>query len=395
MKYFFVLGNNKTLSVAELSSIFEEASTGNLLGGGVFVFDAKNEIDARNLIKKIGGTIKIGMITKEIHELKQGNIVKEVKELANIKDFEGKFKYGISNYGKTKINTKQLAMELKKHLRENNVSCRWVTSKENTLSSVVVEQNGLTDKGLEIVLLKYRNKVLIGKTLAVQPFKELSKRDYGRPARDDESGMLPPKLAQIMINLSHGSKDNVLLDPFCGSGTIITEAMLLGYKKLIGTDVSKKAIDDTKNNIDWVSQNVGCETPGIKLNNVSATDLSKHIKPASIDVIVTEPFLGPQRGYLDLNKIKKELEKLYSDSIKEFKKVLKPDGRIVMLWPVFKIGKNEQKISPSINGLKIVNPIPKEFLNKQNIELTDRNTIVYGREGQRVWREIIILTIFK
>jgi len=391
MKYFFVLGNNKTLSVSEIISVFSEANTGDLLGGGVFVFEVKNEIDAQSLIKKIGGTIKIGLIVKEIHELKQGSIINEVKKIANINNFEGKFKYGISNYGKTKVNTKQLAMELKKHLRENNVSCRWVTSKENTLSSVVVEQNSLTDKGLEIVLLKHQNKVLVGKTLAVQPFKDLSKRDYGRPARDDESGMLPPKLAQIMINLSQCSNDSVLLDPFCGSGTILTEAMLMGYKKLVGTDVSKKAITDTKKNIGWISQNIECDTPNIQLNVISATDLSKHIKLSSVDAIVTEPFLGPQRGYLDLNKIKKELEKLYSDAIKEFKKVLKPDGKIVMLWPVFKIGKNGQNISPSINGLKIINSISSELLNKQNIELTKRNTIIYGREGQRVWREVVVL----
>ena len=60
-------------------------------------------------------------------------------------------------------------------------------------------------------------KGFLGQTLVVQPFKVLSKRDFGRPARDDHSGMLPPKLAQIMINLARRNDDistKTILDPF-------------------------------------------------------------------------------------------------------------------------------------------------------------------------------------
>ena len=119
-----------------------------------------------------------------------------------------------------------------------------------TLSSVVVEQNKLTTaQGAEIVIVQFDKKLFLGKTIAVQPFKELSFRDYGRPARDDYSGMLPPKLAQIMLNLSGAKPADTILDPFCGSGTILTEAMLMGYQDLVGSDVSSKAIEDTGKNI--------------------------------------------------------------------------------------------------------------------------------------------------
>ncbi len=391
MKYFFVLGNNKTLSVAEIVSVFGEAASGHLLGGGVFVFETEEHINSREVIKKIGGTVKIGNIRREVHELKQVNILKEVEKIVDSRDVEGKFKYGISNYGKAKINTKQLAMELKKHLQEKGVSSRWVTSKKSNLSSVVVGQNGLTEKGIEIVLLKYKNKILIGETLAVQPFKELSRRDYGRPARDDASGMLPPKLAQIMLNLSKTTSEDIVLDPFCGSGTLITEAMLMGYKNLIGTDISKKAISDTGKNLEWVIKNTSCVAGDVQLKCVSATDLSKHIKPGTVDAVVTEPFLGPQKSLSNILSIRKDLEKLYSSALREFKKILSENGGIVMLWPVFKISGGDQLISPNISGFKIINPIPKEFLSKQGIEVTKRNTIIYGREGQRVWREVVVL----
>jgi len=74
----------------------------------------------------------------------------------------------------------------------------------------VVEQNKLIESGIEFCLIVDKNRVFLGKTLVVQPFKDLSKRDFGRPARDDHSGMIPPKLAQMMINLArsnNGIKD--------------------------------------------------------------------------------------------------------------------------------------------------------------------------------------------
>jgi hypothetical protein len=103
--------------------------------------------------------------------------------------------FGFSNYCKG-LNSKSIAMEIKKYLREKGVSSRWVTSKEDVLSSVVVEQNNLISRGVEFVFIEKQSKVLIGQTLAVQPFKELF-RDYGRPARDDFSGMLLPKIIKL------------------------------------------------------------------------------------------------------------------------------------------------------------------------------------------------------
>jgi tRNA G10 N-methylase Trm11 len=260
----------------------------------------------------------------------------------------------------------------------------------------VVEQNKLISLGLEIVLIEKNSELYIGKTLAVQPFKELSFRDYGRPARDDHSGMLPPKLAQIMINLAGIKKCSgaSLLDPFCGSGTILTEALLLGYKYIIGVDNSRKAIKNSEENIVWTKDNFNLANFSFDLYTRSATELSQFIKPYSIDAIITEPYLGPQRGKINLKKVVPELEKLYSQAIAEFNKVLKPNGRVVMIWPTFA---KTSMIKPvfvnlKINGFQIVNPIPKSLQTSKFINLTNRKTLIYSRPGQRVWREIVLLT---
>ncbi|NIA18357.1 MAG: methyltransferase domain-containing protein [Actinobacteria bacterium] len=401
MKYFFVLGKNPALSIAELSVVFGDVNSGELISEQLFVLEIKEKIDAKKLIKKLGGIIKIGIIKSTTETRRGASLLEAALKLINFNGITGKFKFGISYYGENKFNIKPLGMEIKKYLREKNISCRWVTSRESVLSSVVVEQNKLADKGIEIVLIKnppdplYQggSTLLIGQTLAVQPFKELSFRDYGRPARDDRSGMIPPKLAQIMINLAAVETHCYasLLDPFCGSGTILTEALSMGYNNVIGVDISEKAVNDTRKNIEWIKKNYELRITNYELFNKNVVELSKFIKPNSIDAIVTEPYLGPQRGKVDFKKTIKELENLYGKSLAEFKKVLKPNGRVVMVFPIFRATHNAQRITPGLNGFKIINPIPAGLRKNAIIKLTDRNTIIYGREGQRVWREIVVL----
>ncbi len=390
MKYFFILGANPTLSLAELTAVFNNGRF-SLIQKNIAIIETDNEIMA-NIIKKIGGTIKFGLIHNELNSYDIKNILKASSEFSIPKTSESKFNFGISFYGKGKINLKVLGMEFKKILKQSDINSRWVVSREPTLSSVVVEQNKLiTDKGVEITIIEFNKKLFLGKTIAVQPFKELSFRDYGRPARDDRSGMLPPKLAQIMINLSGAKLDDIILDPFCGSGTILTEAILMGYKNLIGSDISNKAIKDTKINLEWIKNNYQLSITNYELKNIDVTQISKQIKPNSIDAIITEPYLGPQRGKFDINKTVKELEHLYTKSLVEFKKILKPNGKIIMIWPSFSVKPKSIFINPEISGYKIINPIPKNLEKNIFLKLTMRNTMVYGREDQKVWREIMIL----
>jgi len=380
MTYFFILGSHPLISQAEIQALFPQ-DKGEILVNHVFLLTTDQEIDAQKLIRQLGGTIKIGVIDGELKDFRKLGVLERIKKIINpiTKDTVGKFNFGFSDYANSgKINFSELGMEIKKYLKLQGINCRWVVSREKILSSVVVEQNKLISHGAEIVFITKSKQIIVGHTLAVQPFKELSYRDYGRPQRDDLSGMLPPKLAQIMINLSRILKDNVILDPFCGSGTIITEAMLMGYQNIIGSDVSEKAVIDTNNNIKWIKEKFKTNNKKIETYKLSATELTKKIKPHTIGAIITEPYLGPQRGYQDINKTIIELEKLYSQSIGEFKKVLKPQGTIVMIWPMFLTRNNNKqtylKINPNITGFK-----------------RNKEPLVYGRPGQKVWREIVIL----
>ena len=389
MKYFFVLGNNPTLSAAELTAVLN-FSQAKLLAPNFLVGETSHEPHLQSLIKRLGGTIKLG------------ELIAEVPFSSNFADFlpslekiilqhsnnlgAGKINFGFSVYGDQQINTKALGLTIKKKLQAQGISSRLVTSQEKTLSSVVVEQNKLLKRGLEIVLIREGEKIIIGKTLAVQDFKGLSRRDYGRPARDDHSGMLPPKLAQIMLNLAElTDPQEIIVDPFCGSGTILSEALLMGYQRLFGSDLTPQAVSNARENIAWLKKNYPLDNPQVKIITKNVINLAKFIKPLSASAIVTEPYLGPQRGLINFNQVKENLESLYSEALAQFRLVLKPGGRVVMIWPSFY---GERPITPDYSGFKMLNPYPSFMSSPLN---KNRPSIIYGRPGQKVFREIVVL----
>lgn len=391
MKYFFVLGTNTALSVAELGAILD-LKQARLLTPDFLVVETNHELKAENLIMKLGGTIKIGEIKEVLKSPRPEELLTTISSLARIKKYqsqEGKFNFGFSDYGQFSFNKKDLGLKLKKYFSAENISSRFVISREKTLSSVVVTQNKLITRGIEVVLIKAGMEVFVGETLAVQPFKDLSRRDYGRPARDDKSGMIPPKLAQIMINLSEQKDPEALIvDPFCGSGTILGEAMLAGYKNLFGSDISLKAVDDSYKNTSWLKELYKLKDCRLKIVVKNATQLSKSIKAETVSAVITEPFLGPQRGLIDFKTVSHNLEELYSLAIEEFKIILKAGGRVVMIWPLFY---GQKPIKPRFDGFKILNMIPDNLQTSEFIKKHHRETIVYGRPGQKVYREVVVL----
>ncbi len=424
--YFFILGNNSALSVAEILNKFQPQEY-SLVNKEVLRVEFAERIDEGKAIKELGGVIKIveqleiiKIQNTRIQETNKSKIKNQKSQkrknqfLETIKKYlpetfnspsqssdnsmvlssqvsawrGGKYKFGFSFYGGRELGLKKIAMDIKRELKARKISCRWIIGKSENLSSVIVAKNRLIDRGQEFVVVFEDKRKYLGITKAVQDFEALSFRDYNRPARDSHSGMIPPKLAQIMLNIGlRGETNNVLLDPFCGSGTIVMEAMLLGVGKTIGMDVSEKAVQNAQKNSEWVREKFELDSnKSFEIKVGDATKLSNSIEKNFVSVIVTEPYLGPQEKVQNIEKVRKDLEILYTKVIAEFGKILKTEGRVVMIWPFFKGIKNGA-INPEITGFKIVNQIPADLGLKQ----TQRGTVIYGRKGQRVWREIVTL----
>jgi len=88
-----------------------------------------------------------------------------------------------------------------------------------------------------------------GKFLEFSERKNLKYRQNNVKPRF-HSSMLPPDLSRALVNLARVKNNDVFLDPFCGMGGLLIEALLLGAKA-IGVDFKKRMLDGAKENLDF------------------------------------------------------------------------------------------------------------------------------------------------
>lgn len=369
MFYAFQLGHQPKISLAEIKTVFLSKKidfTIETTQQNYLIIQTKKKLNSTELIKQLGGTIKI---CSEIKSDKN-NFLKSIKEhLFNVQP-EGKIQFSFPD--------KKMGLEIKKELKNNDRSARYIEPKN---SATIIHNHLIEKKGDLNIIAKH-----LFMTEAVQQFEEMSQRDYDRPGIDDKSGMLPPKLAKIMINLALSQnidyKKN-LLDPFCGSGTILTEAAVMGYQNLYGSDISEKAITDTKKNLDWIIKNYNLKNIQYHLNQINVTKLSQSLDNNSLDLIITEPYLGkPLHGNesnIYLTKQSEELKNLYLQAFEQFQKILKPDGIIVIAIPQFKTKSDWIKID-CIDKIKNI--------GFEIIPFNNENYLLYHRPNQHLGRGI-------
>ncbi len=417
MHYAFQLGRESKISTAELQAVFsvENISIHSTRKDNQYlIIETKEKLDLQYFMSKLGGTIKIleGIDDATMQRCNNENelIDKTVSYLDTTLP-TGKVHFSLSG-----SNANKIAIQIKKELKAIKRSVRYIEPK----NTATILHNKLVEKQTDLTL--------IGKdifvTRAIQPIEEFGERDFGRPGRDDKSGMLPPKLAKILINLSKAKASETILDPFCGSGTIIMEALLMGFQNIIGTDISPKAIDYTKQNLKWLQENnqqLANKTISelTKLFQLDVNHIAKKFEPNSISAIIFEPFMGkPLTGKESKSELvsqANELSPLYTNAFKNFHSVLVPGGTVTAIIPKFKLelnysqnkkvnNKGNDKLSPQAKFVnQHSNPPPKssiiwikisciekiEKLGFSLIPLTeDSDSLLYHRKNQHVGREI-------
>lgn len=385
-----------------------------LISSEIAVCETDGDVKSEDLIKILGGTVKLGKILDDIALDRTEEEFYKIFSAENLleKYFskrEGKAHFGISLYNaggeqqqllQLEGQLKEIDLTIKDNLKKIGFKSGFVQIKERFLASVSVAKNKLIESGAEIVLILSPEKIQIGKTLAVQEFEEFSFRDYFRPAKDKRSGIMPPKLARIMINLAKVEKNQTLIDPFCGSGTILQEAFFLGIKNIIGSDISGKAISDTQININWLLEKfhkIKRADFNLRILQNDVTNLSGKLPSNSVDAIVTEPYLGPplyrQPNIKEVERLFSQLQSLYIEAFSQFAKILKKKGKIVIIFPAFEISGKYYflQILDAIKalGFQKLDFFPEDLRKHPSISLTPRNSILYGGREQFVKREII------
>lgn len=392
MQYFFILGRIPDLSIAELSkfaNLQEEAPLKIRKKSSKFiVIETDKEIDISFWQKQLGGVIKSGKIIGKADKIQE----EEIKDILLGYQKEKRIFFGLSFYSPDNRfsfrEAKNYSLGLKKILKKEKISISFIIEKDRPfLSSGNILRQRLLEKGVELVFLIEEKEILIGATQALQSIKEEAEFDFLRPYRNISQGLIPPKLAKIMINLASVKKEEIILDPFCGSGTILGEAFLMGHKNLVGSDIDEKLVEETRKNLEWLQESFSGKISNqvkIKIFRSDIKDIWREIPPGSIDAIITEPYLGPmQVKKIKIQNIVNDLSSLYLQSFKSFKKILKPDGRIVIIFPVFRIEKRQY-------FLPIIEQIQSLGFKKENLSSSGRGSLLYSRPDQTVLREFFI-----
>ncbi len=388
MQYSFILGSHPALAKEEIAAVLPYAKTLAETKDALVV--ETDTLDPVSLQKRLGGTVKIGQVVGRITlERLQSFLSLDTLFQHVFGQAERKIVFGFSMYGsfgRAFVQTiHNLGQAFKKQLKGLGYSSRFVAGRDAALSSVIVTKNHLIERGADILLIVTPEAVWVAKALTVQPFEEYSLRDYGRPNRDPKSGMLPPKLAQMMLNMSRAPLDGTVLDPFCGSGTILQEALLMGFQRVIGSDRSEQAVRDTKANIEWLvkSQGIALQSGQLTIVQSDVRELHKKIPPQSVDTIVTEPYLGPvfkkKPDQPSIEKIRADLASLYLYAFETFRKIVKPKGSVVIIFPIWNVEKRTIRLG--LDG---------QIQELGFTKTRTRENLDYGRPGQSVVREILI-----
>ena len=236
------------------------------------------------------------------------------------------------------------------------------------------------DDAAEVLLLQVPEGFIVSIVVAVQDVHAWTERDRTLPAVDAVEGMLPPKLARIMVNLAEparpANQPGVLLDPFCGSGQIPVEALRLDWKTM-ASDISQGAIERTNANCDWAIGNYRLDPSHLgDIQAMPIVEASTAFAAKSIDAIVAEPDLGPplrSESQAPSNHVLDSVAKTVTEAFEAGRVLLRPGGRLVFIIPI-------------IAGVRIADRLDESVFSGYLL----RETLRYARPDARVERELFI-----
>ncbi|MDB4978773.1 MAG: hypothetical protein JWM56_959 [Candidatus Peribacteria bacterium] len=412
--YVAFIGHQPAISIAELASTVPGFHVTHILGKQAVLFDAAEPLDPKALTL-LGGTISIAEQLPY-----SGNGHAGIKEVVyqQLKAVKGKAVFSLRTIGLPPNIIRELYRTSKDVLKKHDISSRYIGNEREPAVSVLLHDSGVLDPkhGAEIVVIKAKDLFWVGRTIAAQDVNAYAKRDMKKPVRDTTVGLLPPKLAQILLNFGEWlveqqkeaagikktktKKPLIVLDPFCGTGVLPMESLLRGWT-VLASDNSQKAVNGSTLNIEWLRKE-----EKILKKDVSSTvwkqDATKPFdfvggKPFKLkelpQVVVTETSLGPnlkERPMIkDIQQMKADNEKLQMAFLENIARSL-PGVPIVATWPVWYAMKKQIYVEKVLNNLE---KIGYEAVLPPGVEPHDpeRKTLLYRRPDQFVGREIVLL----
>jgi tRNA G10 N-methylase Trm11 len=345
--YLCILGRHPTLSVLELIAYCKRKNIQHHLHN-------HNSFFAHITLEKPLNIEELGGITKIAEQTTLDKIIITKNKI---------------NFAVTTINAKDMLPQLKTLFKQEKVKATQRYTSTNNISPT-------QSSHLDLELFNVHNKLY--KVISVSQPKAYKSRDEKRPSFDPLK-VTSIRLAKILINLAEAQQE--IVDPFCGNGTILQEAALMGYK-VIGIDTNTSS---AKKNMRWLGKEHRKKATFLKGDAPTMIN-TLH----SIETVVTEPYLGPYLRKLpqedEAQRIINNLTKLYTRLLSSLAK--KITGKIVIIIPKVRTYKK----TFSINMTKILketgfspsSPVP-------SIKLP----LPYDKKRSRVERDIYILERLK
>ena len=443
--YIAILGRQPALGIAELEQVYKDVR---------WFSDTSALVETDHLnLARLGGTPKAGRV---VAKLPHGDWLRASMKIVQTYTkqwaaVDGKITLGISAYGfdtTTSRDVQKTGIILKSKLKEKKVSIRLIPNAEPALNTATSHHNklGLSDNKVELLVVRAHNgNIIIAESIGAQNITMLAKRDQERPRRDAFVGMLPPKLAQIMINLAtpepsqlgnlssdpltpptpqgvaRGSEGMVaelsdplspdltplererttregdkaageengrpsrILDPFCGTGVILQEAALMGYS-VYGTDLSEKMVRYSRDNINWLQDTFHMAIDWYLHEGDAMTTAWQ----SPIDAVVCESYLGQPfsapPSAAKLTEVRGNCDHIISNFLKNLAPQLQTGTPVCIGVPAWRSTTGTFTHLPLISKLETLGYKRHMFKNVSNQDL------LYFREDQVVARELLVLT---
>ncbi len=420
--FAFELWREYKLSIAEIFSFFPESEI-IFFSEKILILDWINEDYLVDIMKNLWWTIKITMIdwgvrkhwnNTEIYDLLKPSFTEWIKN-----------NYAINFYWKTRVNQKDFILKFKKELQKDWFSSRFVNQDFANLNSYKVIKEKLVEKKTDFNLYFNAANYYLWITIFIQDIDNYSKRDYWKE-RDMEIWMLPPKLAQMMLNLATNShpeflsgsikhnqsiKDSgsspewkVIYDPFCWLGTVLLESIIAWNSEIYGSDINSNMVKITLKNIDFIKWEFENKLKKYEVIEMDASDIknSSILKNNKIDAIVSEWYLWQifWKNSINLWKIENERKKLLQiwEWFFSWLKSINFSWNIVICFPFWEVSWLYYYFEEIYIILEKYCEIQKLLSNKLkdfNVSETKSWSLLYKRDNQTVWREIFKLKIKK
>lgn len=382
--YIAILGRQPTLGIAELERIYGSDAVD-------FFSPYTATVETEELsLARLGGTLKAGRVVAELtgdwRQVSQKILSQYETAWAN---YDGKITLGISVIG-LKANPREVqktGITLKQRLKKSGVSLRLIPNIEAELSSATSHHNklGLSDNKVELLVIRGKGgKIIVAESTGAQNITAYAKRDQERPKRDAFVGMLPPKLAQIMISLAHPQPGARILDPFCGTGVILQEAALQGYA-VYGTDLAEKMIRFTRDNLNWLKDSHHIDFDWyVHEGDAMTTQWQQPIDAVVGELYLGQPFSAPP-SLSKLAEVRRNCDHIISSFLSNIAPQLAAGTPLCVAVPAWKDANGTFTHLPLIDKL---NKLGYEQVALKNVSPSD---LLYYREDQIVARELLVL----